>query len=102
MANAADMQNFWSDNMVSITVTFKQSEANQIKRCLEAFDSKLKGVSFLPLSEHGYAQAPYIAAPRKEIENYRDILLPLDFSSLTNDSQNLDAIKFCEGDSCLI
>ena len=81
-ANAVDLQHYWADNQVSITITFKQEEADQIARALSCFDSRLKGVSLLPLSEHGYAQAPYIATPREEIEEYAATLKPLNFAHL--------------------
>lgn len=104
--NAADMQYFWADNQVSITVTFKQSEINEISRCLSTFDRELKGISLLPLAEHNYVQAPYIAADRDEIERYEAQLLPLNFAQLTeeeveaSEGENKDAILFCEGDQC--
>jgi intein/homing endonuclease len=101
-ANAVDLQHYWADNQVSITISFQSHEKNQIARALSCFDNKLKGVSLLPLSEHGYAQAPYTQAPRDEIEAYAATLLPLDFSSLTNEGENADANKFCDGDACLI
>lgn len=101
-ANAADLQEFWSDNQVSITITFKEQEKNQIARCLSAFDHKLKGVSLLPLSEHGYAQAPYISAPREEIEEYAKYLKPIDFSILTKEGDNAEANKFCDSTGCEI
>lgn len=100
--NAVDMQEYWADNQVSITITFKEEEADQIARALTCFDTKLKGVSLLPLVEHGYTQAPYIPATREEIEAYRDSLLPVDFSALTESGENADANKFCDGDACLI
>jgi len=101
-ANAVDLQHYWADNQVSITISFQSHEKDQIARALSCFDNKLKGVSLLPLSEHGYAQAPYTQAPRDEVEAYRETLLPLDFSSLTNEGENSDANKFCDGDACLI
>lgn len=101
-ANAVDLQHFWADNQVSITITFKPEEADQISRALECYDSKLKGVSLLPLTDHGYAQAPYTPAPREEIETYAASLTALDFSSLTSEGENADANRFCDGDSCLI
>lgn len=103
--NARDMNWYWADNQVSITVTFKKEEAEQIARCLSAFDTELKGISLLPLSEHGYAQAPYIDAPREEVLNYENSLLPLDFSILNKsvrEGENAEANKFCEGDMCMI
>ena len=101
-ANAVDLQEFWADNQVSITITFKEEEKSQIARALSCFDRKLKGVSLLPLSDHGYAQAPYTQAPREEVEAYAATLKDLDFSSLTEEGENADANKFCDGDACLI
>lgn len=101
-ANAVDLQEYWADNQVSITITFKQDEKNQIARALSCFDRKLKGVSLLPISDHGYAQAPYTPAPREEIEAYAATLLPLDFSVLTAEGENADANKFCDSSGCEI
>jgi hypothetical protein len=101
-ANAVDLQHYWADNQVSITISFQAHEKNQIARALSCFDTRLKGVSLLPLEDHGYAQAPYTQAPREEIEAYAATLAPLDFSSLTSEGENADANKFCDGDACLI
>jgi hypothetical protein len=101
-ANAVDLQHYWADNQVSITISFQEHEKNQIARALSCFDNKLKGVSLLPLTDHGYAQAPYTQAPREEVLAYAEQLLPLDFSSLTHEGENADANKFCDGDACLI
>tara|TARA_Y100000034_G_scaffold136784_1_gene215746 strand:- start:3331 stop:7494 length:4164 start_codon:yes stop_codon:yes gene_type:complete len=102
VTNAVQIQKYWADNQVSITVTFNPDEADQISRCLEAFDANLKGISFLPISDHGYAQAPYQPAPREEIIDYQAQLLPLDFTNMREDEQDHEATKFCEGDSCSI
>ena len=101
-ANAVDLQHYWADNQVSITITFKQDEADQIARALSCYDSRLKGVSLLPLSEHGYAQAPYTPAAREEIEAYAATLGALDFTLLNHEGDNQDANKFCDGDACLV
>ena len=99
-ANAVDLQHYWADNQVSITITFNKNETNQIARALSCFDNRLKGVSLLPLSEHGYKQAPYIAADKQEIQKYSDTLEPLDFASLNEEGENMDANKFCDSDGC--
>jgi adenosylcobalamin-dependent ribonucleoside-triphosphate reductase len=65
-ANAADLQKWWADNQVSITITFTQKEKGQILSCLEHYEDKLKSVSLLPISEHGYVQAPYIKITEEE------------------------------------
>ena len=101
-ANAVDLQHYWADNQVSITINFQSHEKNQIARALSCFDNRLKGVSLLPLADHGYAQAPYTQADREEVLAYAATLLPLDFSTMTNEGENADANKFCDGDACLI
>lgn len=100
--DVSDFQKVWSDNAVSVTVTFTKNEVNQIASCLSAFDSELKSVSLLPYFEHGYVQAPYIAAPREEIEAYANSLQPLDFSSLTSEGENAESNKFCSNEGCAI
>jgi hypothetical protein len=100
--DVSDFQKVWSDNAVSVTVTFTKNEVNQIAACLSAFDSELKSVSLLPYFEHGYVQAPYIAAPRDEVQAYADSLSPLDFSILTTEGENAESNKFCSNDGCAI
>lgn len=100
--NAVQLQEYWADNQVSITITFKENEKDQIARALSAFDSKLKGVSLLPLSEHGYEQAPYTPASRKEIEEYMSSLKEINFSILSDEGEDAASGKFCDGDKCTI
>lgn len=100
--DTVDINKYYSDNMVSVTVTFNSSEASQIATCLAAFENELKSISLLPISDHGYAQAPYIPAPIEEVLKYKNTLSKLDFSSLTKSGENAEANKFCSNDSCLI
>lgn len=98
-ALAAAMQRYWSDNSVSITVTFKKEEGGQIEDVLNHFEDKLKTISFLPLSEHGYEQAPYIEIDEATYEAMVANIQPLDFgSAATHDISAED--KFCDGDKC--
>lgn len=96
--DAADMQTYWADNQVSITVTFAQEEADQIKLCLESFEDKLKSISLLPLSDHGYAQAPYIQITKEEYEEMSSKIKPLVLNFNTHEAED----KFCDGDACEI
>jgi len=99
--DTSDVQKYYADNMVSVTVTFNKQESSEIADCLTAFESELKSVSLLPLSEHGYQQAPYIAADRQEIIDYKNSLSIIDFSVLSEeDEMATEMNKFCEGDSC--
>lgn len=103
--NAVMLQRYWADNQVSITISFKENEKDQIAKCLSVFDSELKGVSLLPLMDHGYPQAPYIPTSKEEAVNYKKSLGEVDFSDL-NDSlkegENSESNKFCDGESCTI
>lgn len=96
--NAAQMQHYWADNQVSVTVTFKKKEAKDIAKALELYQSRLKSVSLLPAEDHGYVQAPYISITKEEYEAAAAKLKPLSLKGDTNEM--MDA--YCDGDACLI
>ncbi|MBN2150247.1 MAG: fused protease/ribonucleoside-triphosphate reductase [Candidatus Lokiarchaeota archaeon] len=95
--NAIDLQRYWSDNQVSITVTFKAEEAARIKDVLQMCEDKLKSISFLPLSDHGYLQAPYESITKEEYEKRVAEIKGLDFSTY---SSVAEGVKGCDGDHC--
>ncbi|MHA1329203.1 MAG: hypothetical protein ACTSRH_18090 [Promethearchaeota archaeon] len=95
--NAAAYQKYWSDNQVSITITFKEEEADQIQYVLECFEDKLKSVSFLPLKEHGYKQAPYEEITKEQYEEMISKIKPL---KLDETRDRAIGEKFCDTDSC--
>jgi len=97
-ANAADMQRWWADNQVSITVTFNENEKKDIKTCLEVFQSQLKSISLLPISEHGYVQAPYIPITK---EQYGKMMQKIQVLNLTAARHEVTD-KFCDGETCTI
>lgn len=104
LENAAQMQYYWADNQVSVTVTFKPSEASEIKHALELYDTRLKGVSFLPAEEHGFVQAPY-----EEIDEdtYKKLAKSVDFDNLPsllelNNKIHDSVDRFCDGEACEI
>ena len=100
MENAAKMQKYWSDNSVSITVSFKPEEGDDIQRVLELYESRLKTVSFLPLNDHGYEQAPYITITKDAYEVAAGELRSTSFTGIGHD---VDATpKYCDGDSCTV
>lgn len=100
LADAAALQKYWSDNSVSITVTFKPEEAKDIPIALECFEDQLKTVSFLPLEDHGYEQAPYQTITKEEFESAIKSIRNVEY----NKSQSVHdtAVRFCEGDICLV
>lgn len=95
---AAQMQQFWADNQVSVTVTFKPSEAKDIKYALEMYETRLKGVSFLPLEDHGYEQAPYETIPPEQYATMIYNITPIDTSGATHETTS----RFCDGETCLV
>jgi len=97
-ANAADMQRWWADNQVSITVTFNKNEKKDIKTCLEVFQSQLKSISLLPISEHGYEQAPYIPITKEQYENMVKSIENLNLTAARHEVTD----KFCDGETCTI
>ncbi|MFX1489622.1 MAG: fused protease/ribonucleoside-triphosphate reductase, partial [Promethearchaeota archaeon] len=97
--NAAAYQKYWSDNQVSITITFKQEEADQIEYVLEAYEDKLKSVSFLPIKEHGYKQAPYEEITK---EKYEELIANIKPLSLDDTKDREIGEKFCDSDSCQV
>src|SRR5690606_22432341 len=54
MENVAQMSYYWADNQVSATVTFRPEEAVDIPYALELYESRVKSISFLPLTDHSY------------------------------------------------
>ena len=95
--NVAQMQYYWADNQVSATITFKAEEANDIPRILELYETRLKSVSFLPLQDHTYAQAPYQEITEEMFVHASSRLKALDFSTLnTDEAQDM----FCDGEKC--
>jgi len=98
LENAAQMQHYWSDNAVSVTVSFRKEEASGIKAALELYETRLKSVSFLPLENHGYEQAPYIAIDEKTYDKMAENLKVLRLK----DSVHEDYEKYCDTESCVI
>lgn len=99
-ALAAAIQRYWADNQVSVTVTFNSQEAAEIKRCLEVFETQLKSVSLLPVSDHGYDQAPYEEIDEATYNALMANISPMDFSMAGNTHDASSEEKFCSNDVC--
>ena len=99
---AATAQYEWSDNSVSVTVSFNpENESSDVKRVLHMYDGKLKTVSFLPSGNHTYAQMPYTQITEEEYEEARMTLFPIDFKGVYAGMAS-DAIgeAYCTTDAC--
>lgn len=104
MALAALLQEFWSDNSVSATFSFREDERLEIGPAIKAFEGKLKTLSFLPPKETThYEQMPYGECTDAEFEAMVKAIKPLDRSVLYGETAE-DAVgeKFCNNDVCLL
>lgn len=102
LENAALIQYYWSDNCVSQTVTVKSEEFNQLADALEIFEDRLKTVSFLPLSDHGYVQAPYEEIDEATYKEMKSKIKKLDLSQVPSEGDTGSKEKFCTNDTCTI
>ena len=102
MSLAATAQRYWSDNSVSVTVTFdSEKEADAVGTTLHMYDGQLKTVSFLPMGNHVYPQMPYTQITEEEYEEYGKQLFPIDLAGVY-EGMSLDAVgeAYCATDAC--
>ena len=104
MALAAAAQRYWSDNSVSVTVSFDSDQEKQhVGTVLHMYDGQLKTVSFLPQGNFIYPQMPYTQITEEEYNESGKTLFPIDFSGVYA-GMAADAIgeSYCTTDSCEI
>jgi len=102
VALAAAAQRYWSDNSVSVTVTFDaEKEAESIESVLHMYDGQLKTISFLPMGNQVYPQMPYTQITAGEYEEATMNLFPIDFTGVYA-GMAADAIgeSYCTTDAC--
>ena len=63
------------------------------------YETRLKAVSFLKLSETGYEQAPYEPITKERYEEMKKTIKPL---QRIDTEQAGSGTKFCDGESCTI
>ena len=104
MSLAALAQEMWSDNSVSVTISFDpETEAKHIETVLHMYDGKLKTVSFLPSGNFTFPQMPYTQITEEDYEAELLKLFPIDFSGVYAGLAS-DAIgeAYCTTDACEI
>ena len=103
MALAAYAQRYWSDNSVSVTISFNpETESEAVGTVLHLYDGQLKTVSFLPSGNFTYPQMPYTQITEQEYEDEGTLrLFPIDFSGVYA-GMAADAIgeNYCTTDAC--
>jgi len=105
MALAAYAQRYWSDNSVSVTISFNpETESEAVGTVLHLYDGQLKTVSFLPSGNFTYPQMPYTQITEEEYVNEGEMkLFPIDFAGVYA-GMAIDAIgeAYCTTDACEI
>jgi adenosylcobalamin-dependent ribonucleoside-triphosphate reductase len=105
MSLAATAQRYWSDNSVSVTISFDvEKESEHVGTVLHMYDGQLKTVSFLPQGNFTYPQMPYTQITAEEYKSEGEMkLFPIDFSGVYAGMAS-DAIgeAYCTTDACEI
>lgn len=102
MALASTAQRYWSDNSVSVTITFdSEKEKDSVGTVLHMYDGQLKTVSFLPMGNTVYPQMPYTQITEEEYNEYGMQLFPIDFEGVY-EGLAADAVgeAYCTTDAC--
>jgi ribonucleoside-triphosphate reductase len=102
MALAAQAQRYWSDNSVSVTISFNaETESQHVGTVLHMYDGQMKTVSFLPQGNDVYPQQPYSQITEDEYTEYTMQLFPIDFSGVYAGMAS-DAVgeAYCTTDAC--
>jgi adenosylcobalamin-dependent ribonucleoside-triphosphate reductase len=104
MSLAATAQRYWSDNSVSVTISFDtEKESEHVGTVLHMYDGQLKTVSFLPQGNMTYPQMPYTQITQEEYEETKMRLFPIDFAGVYA-GMAADAVgeAYCTTDACEI
>ena len=102
---AATAQKYWSDNGVSVTLSFdKETESKFVAPALNMYEGQLKAVSFLPMGNTVYQQQPYTQITTEEYNSYIGKIAKIDWSAIYDGIDNLEALgeNYCTTDVCEI
>ena len=102
---AATAQKYWSDNGVSVTLSFdNETEKQFVAPALNMYEGQLKAVSFLPMGNKTYPQQPYTEITREEYNSYVGTIGKIDWSAIYDGVENLEAEgeQYCSTDACEI
>ena len=104
MALAATAQRYWSDNSVSVTISFDpEKESEHVPTVLHMYDGQLKTVSFLPSGNYTYPQMPYTQITEEEYNEAVSKLFPISFKGVYQ-GLGIEAVgeNYCVTDACEI
>jgi adenosylcobalamin-dependent ribonucleoside-triphosphate reductase len=104
-ALAMQLQRDWSDNAVSVTLSFdREREGHLVPKVLEMVDGQMKSISFLPYArEEIYPQAPFMPVSKEEYEREVSRIRPIeDMGSFYQSGIEAKGEQYCTTDACEI
>jgi ribonucleoside-triphosphate reductase (thioredoxin) len=105
IALAATAQKYWSDNGVSVTLSFdKETESKHVAPALNMYEGQLKAVSFLPMGNTVYPQQPYTQITKDQYAGYLGEIKKINWDAIYDGVDNLEALgeNYCTTDVCEI
>lgn len=95
-------QSTWADNNVSVTVYYRKEELPEIQEWMaKNYKNKVKSVSFLLHSEHGFNLAPYEKISEEEYKKMKNKIKNDSIFVDTINNLSIDSLE-CEGGACPI
>lgn len=93
------VQNSYTDNAVSCTISFNKDEVDDLNRCLKEYGPMIKSISCLP-KVHGYEQSPYESISK---DIYGEMMKNIDNTNrLTTEQVGDIEIEGCDQGVCPI
>jgi adenosylcobalamin-dependent ribonucleoside-triphosphate reductase len=103
VALAAEAQHWWSDNSVSVTVSYdRETEGVHIPSILSLYEGRMKTLSFFPMDKDTYKQMPYEEITEAEYRKACAKLRPLNRETVYNVGEEALGEKYCTNDVCEI
>jgi len=101
---AVEAQRWWSDNGVSVTVSFdSETEAEHVSTILSMYDGQLKAISFLPMGNKVYPQQPYTNISTLEYTTMENALSKVNMDLLYDELVvDAEGERGCTNDVCEI
>jgi len=98
-------QRHWCEHKPSVTISVKEDEWMEVGAWVYKNFDEVSGISFLPFSDHTYAQAPYQDIEEKEyLDLYSKMPSSIDWSKLANfekeDTTSGSKELACTADAC--
>ena len=95
----------WAEHTVSATIYVKPDEWLKVGNFVYENFNRISGVSFLPVLEHVYEQAPYHEITKEEYAKYKKEEVIIDYSKLKDFEGSVDmgegaSSPACDGDKC--